>query len=163
MCGIVGQAREDQSTPDGAVLHAMCAALERRGPDSRGVHVDAGAGLGIQRLRIIDLHTGDQPIFNEERDVVVVLNGEIYNFPALREELIARGHTFATRSDTEVIVHLYEELGPRCVERLNGMFGRAIWDARRRRLVLVFFLMIRRPPRSTLFPYTTLFRSRRRR
>jgi asparagine synthase (glutamine-hydrolysing) len=136
MCGIVGQARQDQSAPDEAVLHAMCAALEHRGPDSRGVHVESGAGLGIQRLRIIDLQTGDQPIFNETRDVVVVLNGEIYNFPELRSELEGRGHRFSTRSDTEVIVHLYEELGPRCVERLHGMFGLAVWDTRRRRLLI---------------------------
>ena len=114
----------------------MCAAVEHRGPDSRGIHVEAGAGLGIQRLRIIDLVTGDQPIFNEAGDVVVVLNGEIYNFRELREELSARGHTFATHGDTEPIVHLYEELGPACVDRLHGMFGLAIWDARRRRLVL---------------------------
>jgi asparagine synthase (glutamine-hydrolysing) len=136
MCGIVGQARQDGRTPEKEVLERMCAALEHRGPDSRGVHVEPGAGLGIQRLRIIDLITGDQPIFSEDRRVAVVLNGEIYNFRELREELIARGHVFGTSGDTEVIVHLYEELGPRCIERLHGMFGLAIWDSTRRRLVL---------------------------
>src|SRR3954466_3886813 len=102
MCGIVGQARQDQSTPDNGVLHAMCAALEHRGPDSRGVHTESGAGLGIQRLRVIDLPTGAQPIFNEARDVVVVLNGEIYNYRELRDELLSRGHEFTSHSDTEV-------------------------------------------------------------
>jgi asparagine synthase (glutamine-hydrolysing) len=118
------------------LIERMCAAQEHRGPDSRGVHTEPGVGLGIQRLRIIDLATGDQPIFNEEGDVVVVLNGEIYNFRELRGELESRGHRFRTKSDTEVIVHLYEELGPGCVRRLHGMFGLAIWDRRRRRLLL---------------------------
>jgi asparagine synthase (glutamine-hydrolysing) len=136
VCGIVGQARHDGATPDHDILERMCAALEHRGPDSRGIHVEAGAALGIQRLRIIDLATGDQPISNEDGTVVVVLNGEIYNFLELREELRRRGHRLSTRSDTEVIVHLYEELGPACIERLHGMFGLAIWDRRRRRLVL---------------------------
>src|SRR5690242_4803091 len=136
MCGIIGQLRRDGSSPDRAVLEAMCRALEHRGPDSRGIHVEDETGLGIQRLRIIDLDTGDQPIFNETGDVVVVLNGEIYNFPQLRDELTGRGHAFRTRSDTEAIVHLYEESGPACVDRLEGMFGLAIWDARRRRLVI---------------------------
>jgi len=136
MCGIVGQARQDRATPDQSVLERMCDALEHRGPDSRGIHIEPGAGLGIQRLRIIDLTSGDQPIFNEDGTVAVVFNGEIYNFRELREELSGRGHRFSTRSDTEVIAHLYEELGPACVERLHGMFGLAIWDRRRRRLVL---------------------------
>jgi asparagine synthase (glutamine-hydrolysing) len=114
----------------------MCAALEHRGPDSRGLHIDAGVGLGIQRLRVIDLATGDQPIFNEDRSIAVVLNGEIYNYRELREQLERSGHTFATRSDTEVIAHLYEEDGPGLVHRLHGMFGLAVWDARRRRLLL---------------------------
>jgi asparagine synthase (glutamine-hydrolysing) len=114
----------------------MCAALEHRGPDSRGLHVDDGVGLGIQRLRVIDLATGDQPIFNEDGSVAVVLNGEIYNYRELRAELERSGHRFATRSDTEVIAHLYEEDGPQLVQRLHGMFGLAVWDAKRRRLLL---------------------------
>jgi asparagine synthase (glutamine-hydrolysing) len=114
----------------------MCAAMEHRGPDSRGVHLDDGVGLGIQRLRIIDLETGDQPIFNEDGSVVVVLNGEIYNYRELRADLESRGHRFATRTDTEVIVHAYEEHGLDFVHALHGMFGLAVWDARRRRLVL---------------------------
>ena len=116
---------------------AMCAALEHRGPDSRGVHVDGGVGLGIQRLRVIDLETGDQPIYNEDRSVAVVLNGEIYNYRELRERPAARaGHRFATDGDTEVIAHLYEEEGADCVRSLHGMFAFALWDARRRRLLL---------------------------
>src|SRR5438270_2369710 len=110
MCGIAGKL--DLGHPVAVeLLHRMCAAMEHRGPDSRGVFVDDGVGLGIQRLAIIDLETGDQPIFNEDRSVVVVLNGEIYNYRELRSELEQKGHSFATRSDTEVIVHLYEDRG----------------------------------------------------
>jgi asparagine synthase (glutamine-hydrolysing) len=136
MCGIVGQARSDGRAVDAALIERMCAAQEHRGPDSRGTHVAGPVGLGIQRLRIIDLSTGDQPIYNEDRSVVVVLNGEIYNYRELREDLERRGHRFSTRSDTEVIVHLYEEHGVGCVSRLHGMFGFALWDERRRRLVV---------------------------
>lgn len=114
----------------------MCAALEHRGPDSRGLHIDAGVGLGIQRLRVIDLATGDQPIFNEDGSVAVVLNGEIYNYRELRAELERSGHRFATQSDTEVIAHLYEEDGADLVQRLHGMFGLAVWDAKQQRLLL---------------------------
>ena len=114
----------------------MCASITHRGPSSRGAFLEDGVGLGIQRLAIIDLDTGDQPIFNEDDSVVVVLNGEIYNYVELREELEGAGHRFRTRTDTEVIVHLYEDLGDACVERLRGMFAFALWDRRRRRLLL---------------------------
>jgi asparagine synthase (glutamine-hydrolysing) len=136
MCGIAGQARADGLIPSGETLSRMCAAIEHRGPDSRGAHLEEGVALGIQRLRVIDLVSGDQPIFNEDRTVAVVLNGEIYNYRELRRELEARGHRFQTRSDTEVIAHLYEELGPGLVRSLHGMFALAVWDARRRRLLL---------------------------
>ncbi len=136
MCGIAGQVRLDGAAVDTELLELMCARLEHRGPDSRGVHLDGGVGLAIQRLRVIDLATGDQPIFNEDGSLAVVLNGEIYNFRELRDQLRARGHTFATQGDTEVIVHLYEELGPDCVRQLHGMFAFALWDGRRRRLML---------------------------
>src|SRR5436190_22418011 len=119
MCGVVGQGRPSGIRPEREELERMCQALEHRGPDSRGIHISDGIGLGIQRLRVIDLHTGDQPIYNEDRSIVVVLNGEIYNFPELRTELERAGHQFSTRSDTEVIVHLYEEWGVECVERLH--------------------------------------------
>lgn len=136
MCGICGQVRWDGQAPQGALIEDMCLAQEHRGPDARGVHLDSAAGLGIQRLRVIDLATGDQPLFNEDGSVAVVLNGEIYNFRELRARLERAGHRFKTESDTEVIVHLYEEEGSRCVRSLQGMFGLAIWDLRRRRLVL---------------------------
>jgi asparagine synthase (glutamine-hydrolysing) len=114
----------------------MCVALTHRGPDARGLHIDAGVGLGIQRLRVIDLLGSDQPIFSEDRSVAVVLNGEIYNFRELRCGLRERGHRFSTAGDTEVIAHLYEEQGADCVRALHGMFALAIWDARRRQLLL---------------------------
>lgn len=114
----------------------MCAGLQHRGPDSNGFFLSGPVGLAIQRLRVIDLSTGDQPIFNEDRSVVVVFNGEIYNYRELRERLRAAGHRFTTQSDTEVIVHLYEEEGRACVESLHGMFAFAVWDLKRRQLLL---------------------------
>src|SRR5437868_11126834 len=106
MCGIAGKISFGE-TIDRSLVERMCSVIEHRGPDSRGTFVDDGVGLGIQRLAIIDLQTGDQPIYNEDGSVVVVLNGEIYNYVELRAKLEARGHRFATHSDTEVIVHLY--------------------------------------------------------
>jgi asparagine synthase (glutamine-hydrolysing) len=135
MCGIVGQVKGDRAV-EPRMLEEMCAALEHRGPDARGVTALGRAGLGVQRLRIIDLATGDQPIFNEDGTIAVVLNGEIYNYRELRERLERAGHRFSTRTDTEVIVHLYEDHGVDCVRRLHGMFGLAIWDAGRGRLIL---------------------------
>ena len=133
MCGIAGKVSQGSLEPiDDALLDSQV----HRGPDSRGVHAAEGIALGIQRLRVIDLETGDQPIYNEDRSVVVVLNGEIYNYRELREELRRSGHAFSTEGDTEVIVHLYEEFGDRCVERLSGMFAFALWDAPRRRLLI---------------------------
>jgi asparagine synthase (glutamine-hydrolysing) len=135
VCGIAGKVSPGAMI-DADLLERMCRVIEHRGPDSRGTFVDAGVGLGVQRLRIIDLQTGDQPIFNEDRTVVVVLNGEIYDYRELREELAARGHRFATGTDTETIVHLYEEHGRDCVQHLRGMFAFALWDVSRRRLLL---------------------------
>jgi asparagine synthase (glutamine-hydrolysing) len=135
VCGIAGKVSLRGDVPAGLV-EEMCERQQHRGPDSRGIHRSDGVALGIQRLRIIDLETGDQPIYNEDRSVAVVLNGEIYNFRELRAELERRGHSFYTRSDTEVIAHLYEERGPELVHELNGMFALAVWDERRRRLLL---------------------------
>jgi asparagine synthase (glutamine-hydrolysing) len=135
VCGIAGKASASGAV-DEALLERMCARIEHRGPDSRGTFRDAGIGLGIQRLRVIDLQTGDQPIENEDGSVVVILNGEIYNYAELREGLRARGHHFSTQGDTEVIVHLYEEHGVDCVQHLRGMFAFALWDRTRRRLLL---------------------------
>jgi asparagine synthase (glutamine-hydrolysing) len=136
MCGITGQVRTDARRVEPELIVRMCAALEHRGPDARGAHVEANVGLGIQRLRVIDLLTGDQPIYNEDRSIVVVLNGEIYNYRELRSRLRRAGHQLATESDTEVIVHLYEEEGVDCVRSLHGMFAFALWDHRQRRLLL---------------------------
>ena len=135
MCGICGLATRGGPV-DAERLRAMSATLVHRGPDSDGQLVDGPAGLASRRLSIIDLETGDQPIANEDGTVHVVQNGEIYNYRELRAGLEAAGHRFATRSDTEVLVHLYEEHGDEFAERLRGMFALAVWDARARRLVL---------------------------
>lgn len=137
MCGICGRLSLDPGAPvDRELLSRMNDAILHRGPDGSGQFVDGPVGLGHRRLSIIDLHTGAQPIGNEDGAIQVVFNGEIYNFRALRAELEAKGHTFRTTTDTEVIVHLYEEVGDRCVERFEGMFAFALWDSRRRRLLL---------------------------
>jgi asparagine synthase (glutamine-hydrolysing) len=135
MCGIAGKL-DFTAGVDPALLERMCAAMEHRGPNSRGIWCEGPVGLAIQRLAIIDVAGGDQPIFNEDRTAAVVMNGEIYNFQELREQLLARGHRFATRTDTEVLVHLYEDHGDELVDQLRGMFAFAIWDCRRRRLLL---------------------------
>ncbi len=137
MCGICGFAPVDPlRAVDRGLVERMAATLVHRGPDGCGVLAVAGAGLGIRRLAIVDLETGDQPIANEDGSVAVVCNGEIYNAPELRRELERGGHAFRTRSDVEPVVHLYEELGVGFVGRLRGMFGLALWDGRSRRLVL---------------------------
>jgi asparagine synthase (glutamine-hydrolysing) len=135
MCGICGIATT-HGGPDVSSLRAMSDLLVHRGPDSAGEHVDTGIALAARRLSIIDLAHGDQPIANEDGSCVVVQNGEIYNYPELRRELERAGHELRTRCDTEALVHLYEDHGPGFAERLRGMFAVAIWDARRRRLVL---------------------------
>ncbi|MDQ2943606.1 MAG: asparagine synthase (glutamine-hydrolyzing), partial [Candidatus Dormibacteraeota bacterium] len=135
MCGIAGAAGV-QPRDRSAAMRAMRDRLIHRGPDSGGEFGDNNTALGIRRLRIIDLVTGDQPQANEDGTVWTVFNGEIYNFRELRDELRAKGHTFANLSDTEVIVHLYEEHGDRFAERLEGMFALAVWDSKTRTLVL---------------------------
>jgi asparagine synthase (glutamine-hydrolysing) len=135
VCGICGIASAAEP-PDPGRLAAMSDLLAHRGPDSAGEHVDGPVALAARRLSIVDLAHGDQPIANEDGTCVVVQNGEIYNYPELRRELERQGHAFRTRCDTEAIVHLYEQHGLTFAERLRGMFAAAIWDARRRRLVL---------------------------
>jgi asparagine synthase (glutamine-hydrolysing) len=136
MCGICGQLRFDGTAPAPGLAEAMCATIRHRGPDDEG-HFRAGPlAMGMRRLNVIDLVSGSQPIYNETGTLAIVFNGEIYNFEALREDLLARGHRFATSSDTEVIVHGYEEYGKAVVERLNGMFAFAIWDTQAQRLFL---------------------------
>jgi len=137
MCGIVGKIYRERERPvESAAVAAMCATLVHRGPDDDGVYLEGNVGLAMRRLAIIDLDTGKQPIHNEDRTVWTVYNGEIYNVPELRRELEARGHHFYTRTDTEILVHLYEDHGLDFVRYLNGMFAIALWDAGRRRLVL---------------------------
>ncbi|MGA3091050.1 MAG: asparagine synthase (glutamine-hydrolyzing) [Terriglobales bacterium] len=137
MCGIAGvvSATRDSDITE-ALVHHMCQQIVYRGPDDEGLYVADGAGLGMRRLSIIDLEGGHQPVFNEDRSAWIVFNGEIYNFPELRPELEKRGHRFTTRTDTEVIIHLYEEMGAECVQKLRGMFAIAIYDRSKRKLVL---------------------------
>jgi asparagine synthase (glutamine-hydrolysing) len=137
MCGIAGvvsTTRESNITE--ALVHHMCQQIVYRGPDDEGLYVADGAGLGMRRLSIIDLSGGHQPVFNEDRNAWIVFNGEIYNFPELRPQLESRGHRFYTHTDTEVIVHLYEEMGADCVKKLRGMFALAIYDKTKRKLTL---------------------------
>ena len=137
MCGIAGIVNTAAGQPiEAATIHRMCQAIVHRGPDDEGIFVKDGTGFGMRRLSIIDLAGGHQPVFNEDRSVWVVFNGEIYNFPQLRSELLSRGHRLATHSDTEVIVHLYEELGRDCVHQLRGMFAFALYDERRRKVLI---------------------------
>src|SRR3954454_24307865 len=137
MCGICGIVRSGGRGPALDALRAIKAALHHRGPDSGGEVALGEAALAARRLAIIDLEGGDQPIANEDGRVVVVQNGEIYNHAELRAELEAAGHRFRTpHSDTEVLVHLYEQHGPRFAERLRGVVAIAVWDSARRRLVL---------------------------
>ncbi|RIK43359.1 MAG: asparagine synthase (glutamine-hydrolyzing) [Chloroflexi bacterium] len=136
MCGVCGIYEMAGQGVDRTLLRRMAAAIAHRGPDGEGFHVDGAIGLGHRRLSIIDLEGGAQPISNEDGTIQVVFNGEIYNFVELRKELEDRGHRFKTRSDTEVIVHGYEEWGTACVTRFNGMFAFALWDSRRAQLFL---------------------------
>jgi asparagine synthase (glutamine-hydrolysing) len=138
MCGIAGKFNFDSTNPiDRERLTAMTTVIAHRGPDSDGFYVGEGIGLGHRRLSIIDLSTGDQPLANEDRTVWVVFNGEIYNFAEIRSDLETFGHRFRTHSDTEVIVHAYEQWGDRAVDRFRGMFAFALWDEPNRRLLLV--------------------------
>ena len=142
MCGIAGYLAAGQRVELGSSLRHMAAALAHRGPDDEGFFEavtrdgERRVGLAHRRLSIIDLSTGHQPMSNDDGSVQIVFNGEIYNFPSLRDELAARGYAFHTRSDTETIVRAYEEWGPECVTRFRGMFAFAIWDAKRERLLL---------------------------
>src|SRR4051812_44738030 len=145
MCGIAGFVDRDRADDpvasrneaDFGLVRRMCDVIRHRGPDDEGIHLEAGVGLGMRRLSIIDLSTGQQPIHNEDRSIWIVFNGEIYNYRELRVELEAAGHAFYTSSDTEVIVHAYEQWGEEAFARLRGMFGIGLWDRPRRTLLLV--------------------------
>src|SRR6267378_3766577 len=136
MCGIVGIVRFNGDVVDEARLKRMRDVLRHRGPDGEGLWIEGPVGLGHRRLAIVDVAGGHQPLANEDESVWIVYNGEIYNHAALRPGLEARGHRYRTRSDTETIVHLYEEEQEHCVESLRGMFAFALWDRARKRLLL---------------------------
>ncbi|MGH6624275.1 MAG: asparagine synthetase B, partial [Burkholderiaceae bacterium] len=137
MCGITGIFdRRGERPVDRAVLVRMNDSQYHRGPDEGGLHIAPGIGLGHRRLSIIDVATGQQPLYNEDQSVCIVYNGEIYNYRELIPELTALGHVFRTKSDTEVIVHAWEAWGEKCVQRFRGMFAFALWDANRQTLFL---------------------------
>src|SRR6266576_2591984 len=163
MCGITGWANLAPRTapPEGGeeLLRLMCDRMIHRGPDSEGYLLDDGIALGMRRLAIIDLLTGEQPTFNEDQSIAVILNGEIYNYRELRADLETRGHTFRSASDTEILPHLYEEYGRDMVSHLNGMFAFALWDDRRRRLFIARDRFGEKPRYWGVFDDTLLFAS----
>ncbi|MFN2532844.1 MAG: asparagine synthase (glutamine-hydrolyzing) [Pyrinomonadaceae bacterium] len=163
MCGITGWASLDSKTPPHygaqALLHSMCERMVHRGPDSEGLFVTNGVALGMRRLAIIDLITGEQPVFNEDKSIAVILNGEIYNYRELRKTLEQCGHSFRSSSDTEVLPHLYEEFGDNMLDRLNGMFAFALWDAKRSRLLIARDRFGEKPLYWGVFNNTLLFAS----
>ena len=163
MCGITGWANlNSRTTPhEGAreLLHAMCERMVHRGPDSEGLFVSTGVGLGMRRLAIIDLVTGEQPVFNEDKTIVAILNGEIYNYREIRADLEKRGHSFRSASDTEVLPHLYEQYGDEMVSHLNGMFAFALWDEKRRRMLIARDRFGEKPLYWGSFDNTLLFAS----
>ena len=137
MCGIAGVMKfREGARVEPATLRQMCAAMVHRGPDDEGVYTDGAIGIGMRRLSIVDLATGHQPLSNEDGTVWIVFNGEIYNHALLRPGLENQGHQYRTHSDTETIIHLYEQYGPDCVQHLRGMFAFAIWDARKQKLFI---------------------------
>ncbi len=159
MCGIVGQFNFNDTPVDEHLIRQMNAQLVHRGPDDDGYYLDTVVGFGSRRLSIIDLNTGHMPIGNEDGSVWITFNGEIYNFLELRQELIRRGHAFKTRTDTEVIVHLYEEYGVDCLQHLNGMFALAIWDSTRQRLLLARDRLGKKPLVYAVLPNGVVFAS----
>ncbi|MBC7900590.1 MAG: asparagine synthase (glutamine-hydrolyzing) [Saprospiraceae bacterium] len=139
MCGIAGWVNLDKSKSSldsEAVLHSMCERITHRGPDSEGLWLDEGVSLGMRRLSVIDLHTGEQPVYSEGREIVVIMNGELYNYREVRADLEKLGHKFETQTDTEILPHLYQEYGDALVDHLNGMFAFALWDKRRKKLLI---------------------------
>ena len=139
MCGITGWINlEPANTKDHseAVLHSMCERIVHRGPNSEGVWLDDRVALGMRRLSIIDLKTGDQPVFSEDKSVIVMMNGELYNYREIRGELEKKGHKFVTQTDTEIVPHLYQEYDEDFVDHLNGMFAISLWDTRKKKLIL---------------------------
>jgi asparagine synthase (glutamine-hydrolysing) len=139
MCGITGWINLNTTESNAgaeAILHSMCETIVHRGPDSEGLWIDDQAALGMRRLSIIDLKTGDQPVFNCDRSVIVMMNGELYNYREVRADLEKRGHKFTTHSDTEILPHLYEEYGEALIDHVNGMYAFSLWDTRRKKLII---------------------------
>src|SRR3954447_22472090 len=160
MCGIAGIVSSDRLTPGAATrASAMGNSITHRGPDEAGLYSDERAALAHRRLSIVDLSTGQQPLSNEDGTVWVVFNGEIYNHADVRADLEAHGHRYRTKSDTETIVHAYEQWGEACVHRFRGMFAFAIWDAPKRRLLLVRDRVGIKPLYWTRTPEALLFGS----
>ncbi|MBI5144005.1 MAG: asparagine synthase (glutamine-hydrolyzing) [Candidatus Omnitrophica bacterium] len=160
MCGICGYIHLDKSKkPQESILKGMMDTLVHRGPDDEGAYLSANVALGHRRLSIIDLETGHQPMTNEDGTVVIVYNGEVYNFKELKDILLKRGHLFKTRSDTEVVVHAYEEYGEDCVKLFNGMFAFAIWDAKNEKLFLARDRFGKKPLYYAIFDNQFIFGS----
>ncbi len=161
MCGITGwiNLNKDNSTNDRAVLHEMCERMKHRGPDSEGLWNEDAVALGMRRLSIIDLATGEQPVYNEDKSVVVVMNGELYNFREVRTDLEKRGHKFETHTDTEILPHLYEEHGDAMLDEINGMFAFALWDKHRERLLVARDRFGEKPLYYGVFDGTLVFGS----
>jgi asparagine synthase (glutamine-hydrolysing) len=140
MCGIAGWANLDANKPSQntseAILHSMCERMNHRGPDSEGLWSDESVALGMRRLSVIDLATGEQPVYSEDKSIVVMMNGELYNYKAVRADLERRGHKFETNTDTEILPHLYEEYGEAMLEHFSGMFVFALWDKRKKKLLI---------------------------
>ncbi|MGD9629085.1 MAG: asparagine synthase (glutamine-hydrolyzing) [Pyrinomonadaceae bacterium] len=139
MCGIAGWINLDTTKPNHdaeAVLHSMCERILHRGPNSEGLWIDDTVALGMRRLSVIDLVTGDQPVFNCDKSVIVMMNGELYNYREVRAELEKKGHKFTTRSDTEILPHLYDEYGDGLLEHVNGMYAFSLWDSRTKKLII---------------------------
>jgi asparagine synthase (glutamine-hydrolysing) len=159
MCGICGELRLDGTAPQKDLLLQMCATMRHRGPDDEGIYIGKNIGLGHRRLSIIDLSTGHQPLSNEDGSIWIVFNGEIYNFLELRPNLERKGHRFKTKTDTETIIHLYEEYGIDCVQHLRGMFAFCLWDEKKRRLFLARDRIGKKPLYYTFSKNSFLFAS----
>lgn len=161
MCGITGwiNLKKDKSINDRAILHEMCERMKHRGPDSEGLWNEDTVALGMRRLSIIDLATGEQPVYNEDKSVVVVMNGELYNFREVRADLEEHGHKFETHSDTEILPHLYEEFGDAMLDQINGMFAFALWDKLRERMLIARDRFGEKPLYYGVFDGTLVFGS----
>src|SRR2546427_4193859 len=160
MCGIAGMLEFGRDArADSSALRNMCQIMAHRGPDDDGFYTDGPAGIGMRRLSIVDLATGHQPISNEDGSLWIVFNGEIYNHLSLREQLIARGHSYRTHSDTETIIHLFEEFGRDCVHHLRGMFAFSIWDRNKKTLFIARDRLGIKPLYYHLTPERLLFGS----